>query len=357
MSPPRPPFWRRILFSKVALAGLSLKVLSSLWLWFGLFQPHQDFLGDELSVRIDPGSTVRQILGRLDREGVLANALLARAYHRLVLGAPPLKAGTYTFAGPMNAPQVLSKLVAGEIDQRSVTVVEGLSHWEVADHLAREGFGEREALLAAMRAPGLIADLDPAATDLEGYLFPDTYQLAPGLPETEVVAAMVATFRTRWQETVAPLLGGPQTPSLREVVTLASIIEEEAKAAEERPVIAGVYRNRLRLGMGLYADPTVIYALRLAGRWDGDIRRADLALESPYNTYRIAGLPPGPIASPGLASLAAAAQPADVPYLYFVSRNDGTHVFAESLAEHNANVDRWQRRYFRERGADGPTSR
>jgi UPF0755 protein len=138
---------------------------------------------------------------------------------------------------------------------------------------------------------------------------------------------------------------------VREVVILASLVEKEAKVPEERPLVAAVYANRLARGMGLYADPTVIYALKRAGRWDGNIRRDDLAIDSPYNTYRHAGLPPGPIASPGLASLRAAAAPADVPHLYFVARNDGTHVFARTLAEHSANVERWQRRYWRERRA------
>jgi UPF0755 protein len=204
-----------------------------------------------------------------------------------------------------------------------------------------------------MRDPAPVADLDPAAPDLEGYLFPDTYAFARGVPEREVVAALVANFRRRWTASVAPLLAGarvagaPSAP--REVVTLAAIVEKEARLAEERPLIAGVYANRLARGIALYADPTVIYALKLRGTWDGNLRRPDLQLDSPYNTYRYPGLPPGPICSPGLASLAAAAAPADVPYLYFVGRNDGSHVFAETLAEHNRNVEEWQRRYWRER--------
>jgi UPF0755 protein len=137
------------------------------------------------------------------------------------------------------------------------------------------------------------------------------------------------------------------------VVTLASIVEKEAQVASERPVIAAVYRNRLDQGIGLMADPTVIYALKRLGKWNGNLRRDDLRLDSPYNTYRYAGLPPGPIASPGLASLKAAAEPADVTYLYFVSRNDGTHAFADTLGEHNDNVEQWQRRYWRERRRQG----
>jgi UPF0755 protein len=136
------------------------------------------------------------------------------------------------------------------------------------------------------------------------------------------------------------------------VVTLASIVEKEARLAEERATIGGVYANRLARGIALYADPTVIYALKSQGTWDGNLRRPDLQLDSPYNTYRYPGLPPGPICSPGLASLRAAAAPAEVPYLYFVGRNDGSHVFAETLSEHNRNVDEWQRRYWRRRWAE-----
>ena len=137
----------------------------------------------------------------------------------------------------------------------------------------------------------------------------------------------------------------------RDLVILASIVEKEALLDEERPTIAGVFANRLRRGMKLDADPTVIYAVKLRGDWDGNLRKGDLSYDSPYNTYVRAGLPPGPICSPGLASLLAAAAPAEVPYFYFVSRNDGSHVFASTLREHNRNVDRWQRQYWRERWA------
>jgi UPF0755 protein len=141
--------------------------------------------------------------------------------------------------------------------------------------------------------------------------------------------------------------------SVRELVTLASLVEKETGRAEERPIVAAVYANRLRIGMGLQCDPTVIYALQKAGRYDGNLRRDDLAFDSPYNTYRYAGLPPGPIAAPGQGSLAAAARPAQVPYLYFVSRNDGSHEFATTLDEHNRNVRKYQVQYFRERRLSG----
>lgn len=149
-----------------------------------------------------------------------------------------------------------------------------------------------------------------------------------------------------------PALPPDDARTPRQIVILASVIEKEARLDEERAVIAGVYANRLQRGIALYADPTVIYALKLEGRWDGNIRRADLKIDSPYNTYLHPGLPPGPIASPGLASLLASAVPAEVPYLYFVSRNDGSHVFATTLAEHNRNVHQWQKVYWQKRWAE-----
>ncbi len=199
--------------------------------------------------------------------------------------------------------------------------------------------------------PGRIADIDAAAAHLEGYLFPDTYRFAPGTSEREIADTLVAAFRRQFDSRVRPLRAAGDSRPLRELVILASLVEKEAKLDAERPLIAAVYANRLRLGIGLYADPTIIHALKLLGRWNGNLTKSDLRMESPWNTYRVAGLPPGPICSPGLASLQAAARPADVSYIYFVSRNDGSHVFADSLAEHNRNVERWQKRPWRARAA------
>jgi len=344
--------------------------------------PYQGYPGTEKLVDVAPGTGAARILEQLGREGVLSSPLVARAYLVYVLKNPPLQAGEYRFAGPMTFPDVLRKLIRGDVVSRSVTVVEGFAMVDIADQLAQAGAGRREAFLEKMRSPALIADLDPAAPDLEGYLYPETYRFRVGTSEAEIVATLVKTFRARFERHVRPILAGAagaggagagpagagpaggagHPPTVREVVTLASIVEKEARAAAERPVIAGVYRNRLLRHMGLDADPTVIFALRRLGRWDGTIHHDDLRVDSPYNTYRYAGLPPGPICSPGLPSLQAAARPADVPYLYFVSRNDGTHVFATTLEEQNRNVEILQRRYWRERrqqerrdaaGADG----
>jgi UPF0755 protein len=189
--------------------------------------------------------------------------------------------------------------------------------------------------------------IDALATDLEGYLFPDTYTLPRRTTADQLIARMVARF----DKSLTPEIrqqAAERGLTVRQLVTLASLVEKETAKPEERPLIAAVYWNRLKIGMGLQCDPTVIYALERAGRYTGNLTRADLQFDSPYNTYRYAGLPPGPIAAPGRASLQAASEPADVTYLYFVSRNDGSHAFASTLAEHNRNVQEWQVRFFRE---------
>jgi UPF0755 protein len=197
--------------------------------------------------------------------------------------------------------------------------------------------GTADEFVHAANTVSLVSDLDPDAANLEGYLFPSTYALPRRAGADGLVRAMGKEFRKALG--TAPLADGT---TVRDLVTLASIVEKETAQPAERAEIAAVYANRLRIHMALQCDPTVIYALMLGGRWNGNIRKEDLSIDSPYNTYRYPGLPPGPIASPGRASLDAARHPADVPYLYFVSRNDGTHVFSTTLAEHNKNVHLYQ---------------
>jgi UPF0755 protein len=320
--------------------------------WWRVQQPYKGYPEAERTIEVAPGTGATAVLQKLQEEGVLANAGLARVYLVYLLRNPPIQAGDYVFAGPLTAAEVLRKLTRGEVATEAVTLIEGLTLEETAAQLAKAGFGREQIFLDLLRNPEAIADLDPQAQDLEGYLFPETYRFARRTPESEIVLTLVRTFRGRFEREVRPLLDKrPRRGGVRELVTLASIIEKEAQLEEERPVIASVYQNRVDRGIGLRADPTVIFALKRLGRWDGNLRRDDLRLDSPYNTYRYAGLPPGPICSPGLASLRAAADPADTPYLYFVSRNDGSHVFSETLSEHNRNVERWQRQYFRDKRA------
>ncbi len=390
------------------LAAAAAAAAAGAW-WSTRFlaSPYQGYPGDERVVVIAPGTPSTRILEQLEAAGVVADARLLRLYLVLGLGSPPLQAGEYRFAGPATPRRVLDKLIRGEVMDHPVTIVEGLTLEETADALVAAGLGGRDAFLAAMRDPAAIADLDPGADTLEGYLFPSTYRFVRGTAEADIVATLVRTFREAWQREVEPVLAaaapgpaapaappaappqdgldgaggppgdapaeaaatagaetagggavappGPAPRSVHDVVILASVVEKEAKVDRERPLIAGVYANRLARGIALYADPTVIYALKRLDRWDGNLTRENLRTDSPYNTYRNPGLPPGPICSPGLASLRAAADPADVPYLYFVSRNDGTHVFSTNIAEHNRNVTRWQRR--RGRRGDTPPPR
>jgi UPF0755 protein len=302
---------------------------------------------DNVELVVERGAPLAAILDQLSAAEVIGDPLLARLYLDYRRPEDVLQAGEYRFEQPMSTVEALDLVIRGEVVTYPVTVIEGLTLRETAEHLASEGFGELDAFLGAMSSTGLIADLDPEAESLEGYLFPDTYAFPAGVEELEIVDAMVRNFRRRVEDHLDAAAGHGLDP--RDLVTLASIVEKEAGAIEERPLVAAVFHNRLDRGIGLYADPTIIYALKLAGTWDGNLRRRDLELDSPYNTYVHPGLPPGPICSPGEHSLRAAAEPADVPYLYFVSRNDGTHVFAETLAEHNRNVARWQVRYWRER--------
>lgn len=347
--------WKRILIGLLVLLALLLIPVAMLgWSWFKLQRPYQGYEGKEKIVEVEPGMAAGQILERLQQKGVLADAKLARSYLIYFMDDPAMRAGEYRFRGPLSTPQVLKMLVEGRVLTHSITVIEGLTFEEIATQLDRLGYGRREAFLDLMRSPELVADLDPEARDLEGYLFPETYSFARSVDERTIVQTLVKTFRERFEKEVRPRLNrnlGGRGQTVRQLVTLASIVEKEAQVAAERPLIAAVYQNRLDRGIGLMADPTVVYAMKRAGSWNGNIRRDDLRMDSPYNTYRYAGLPPGPICNPGLASLVAASEPADAPYLYFVSRNDGTHVFSETLTEHNRNVEQWQRKYWRDRRA------
>ena len=244
--------------------------------------------------------------------------------------ATSLKAGEYRFADALAPAEVVAKLARGDVYLRSITFPEGLTIRQMAALYEGAGFGAAKDFSAAAAEPQLVADIDPAARNLEGYLFPDTYALPRRASARDLVKRMVERFTAVMTADLrqAALVQGL---SVRDAVTLASLVEKETAAPEERPIVAAVYHNRLRQRIGLQCDPTVIYALDLRGRFNGNLTRADLAFDSPYNTYRYRGLPPGPIAAPGRSSLEAAVRPAAVDYLYFVSRNDGSHAFASTL--------------------------
>lgn len=299
-------------------------------------------------VEVKRGANSAEILRQLRREAVLRDDFVPLIYLKALRRGESLKAGIYQFTGASSPLAVLDKLIRGDVLLKSVTVREGLDRFAIGQLLESERFGTAVEWKTLTSSASLIEDLDPRADSLEGYLFPDTYLLSPGTQLPVIVKMMIQNFRKHFGDQLALISSGLE---LHDTVTLASIVEMEARIPEERPLIAGVYLNRLNKGMLLQADPTVIHALKLAGKWDGNIRRPDLKMDSPYNTYRYKGLPPGPIANPGLASLRAAAFPAQTDYLYFVSRNDGSHVFARTLEEHNRNVVMYQKEPFRQQPA------
>jgi UPF0755 protein len=313
-------------------------------------ESYKGYEGAEQFVVIEPGSSTRAIGQRLIEAGVVRNDATFRAALWLTGRARALQAGEFRFDRTMTAVEVIDKIARGEVYSRRITFPEGLTIREMARIFEQLRFGRAADFEQAARDASAIRDIDPEATDLEGYLFPETYEMRRDTTAARLVGAMSARFR---QLFTADLQARAREIGLspRQAVTLASLVEEETAVASERPIVAAVYRNRLKIGMAMQADPTVIYALQREGRYDGNLRRDDLAFDSPYNTYRYPGLPPGPIASPGLASLQAAVSPAEVDYLYFVSRNDGSHVFARTLAEHNDNVRQFQVLYFREKRA------
>ena len=292
-------------------------------------------------VVIPPGASLSQIAALLADAGVLRSptAFVVAARVRGVGGR--LQWGEYLLSAAMSPLEILDRLARGQVLLHRVTIPEGYTAVQIADLLAKAGLAEREAFLRLVREEGDSFALDflEGRRDLEGYLFPDTYAFPRGLPPRQIVQAMLARFDQR----VTPALRREiraQGVTLHEALTIASMVEREARLAAERPVIAGVIYNRLRRGWRLEIDATVLYAL---GRSNGPLTAADLLVDSPYNTYRQTGLPPGPISNPGLAAIEAAARPAVTPYLFYVLRPDGSHAFSSTLQEHQRNVRRWRR--------------
>ena len=289
-------------------------------------------------VLLRPGWSTRHIAQDLQREGVIRSsaAFLMLQYAE---GLKTLKAGEYKFDEPASALDVWRRLVRGDVYARTVVVPEGYTMFDIATAVEQAGLGPAADFLTAAKGDVfLLREIDPAAQSLEGYLFPDTYEFTRIDTAHDMAAAMVHRFRREAQK--IGLLGNADT---HRIVTMASIVEKETAVAEERPLVASVYYNRLARNMALGADPTVVYASLLAGRYRGTIYQSDLQFDSPYNTYKYPGLPPGPIANPGVASLQAAMHPAQSDFLYFVSDNNGHHRFARTAEEHDRNVIAYRR--------------
>jgi UPF0755 protein len=347
---------KRVLLSLAALAFIA-GIGGAATLYRRTTEPFKGYEGAEQFVTIESGSGSRAIGRRLVDAGLVrSDAAFRAALWRTGL-ARHLQAGEFRFDRAMTPIEVIEKIARGDVYYERITFPEGLNIQEMARVFEQQEFGKVVEFAEAARDVSAIRDIDPVAADLEGYLFPETYSVPRPTTATQLVRSMVERFRqvfTPEMQQAARSLG----LTTRQAVTLASLVEKETALESERPLVAAVYLNRLKIGMGMQADPTVIYALQQAGRYNGNLRRDDLSFDSPYNTYRYAGLPPGPIASPGQDSLKAAVAPAEVDYLYFVSRNDGSHVFARTLTEHNENVRKFQVMYFREqRAAQAPAQR
>jgi UPF0755 protein len=318
------------------LAVLGIAVLA--YLFLAPFGPsHETF------VEIAPGTGTRQIARELEARGIVRSRYLFDGVRlvdgvRLASGgskSATLKAGEYRFDHPETVSEVYDRIRRGDVYTVSLTIPEGSNIFDIAARVEAARLGTKEGFeAAALRDGALVADLDPGAVSLEGYLFPDTYQFGRRTTPAQMLSAMVKAFRA-----AAATLG--MAGNTRRAVTMASLIERETPVGAERPLVASVFENRLALGMPLDTDPSVIYAALLAGRYRGAIYQSDLNADSPYNTYRRPGLPPGPICNPGISALRAALHPASTKYLYFVAASgdpSGRSRFAATLEEHNKNV-------------------
>jgi len=323
----------------VFLLALSVAVLAA----WAIYVPMGPAAGtsDDAAIYVDiaPGTGTAAIATQLEEAGVLRSRYIFDLL-RAVKGGK-LIAGEYRFNHPATASEVYARIARGDIYTISLTIPEGYNIFDIAQAVASAHLGSRDTILAAERSQTeLIADLDPNATSLEGYLFPDTYRFSRHATPEQMVAAMVKRFRqVTAQLGLIPGVSG----SIAQSVILASLVEKEVNQDAERSLVAGVFANRLAQGIPLATDPSVIYAALLEGRYRGAIYASDLASASPYNTYRHAGLPPGPICSPGVAALKAALAPARTDYLYFVADADGHSRFSATLQEHTEQVQSYRR--------------
>ncbi len=326
-------------FVRLLMAAIVIAALAGAAAYFVLSQPYKGFQ-TEIFVEIPKGTPTRGIAGLLAHNGVIRapwQFLLTRA---LRPGAP-LQAGEYRFAAPASVWTVFDRIARGDIFYYEMTVPEGSNMFDIAVNIERLGIMKAGDFLKAARDPSPIHDLAPEAPTLEGYLFPSTYRLTRHMTALQVCRLMTGAFRKTWRQ----LAKAERASPVNRIVTLASLVEKETGVPEERATVAGVYVNRLRMGMLLDCDPTTIYAALLEHRYRGTIYRSDLASGNTYNTYQHAGLPPGPIANPGAASLEAALEPAHTTYLYFVARGDGSggHRFSTTIQEHERAVEAYRR--------------
>jgi UPF0755 protein len=313
------------------------------YLWYSIERPYGVIPSEGIFVDIPHGSSERAVARILQNAGVLRSAVALDLYARRH-SKRALQAGEYFFDHPLTGKEVFWKLADGDVFAQPFTVKEGETIFDIAENLHKAKIMTREQFLKAAKDPTLIHDIAPTATSLEGFLFPATYNLPRTPVPAELSAMMVRKFREALHE-IAPEGVNTSTSdatSLLALVTLASLVERETPKPDERLLVAGIFTNRLKKGMLLQCDPTVIYALQMQRRYNGTLTGRDLHMDSGYNTYVHTGLPPGPIGNPGEISLKSALHPADTPYLYFVANTHGGHFFASTLAEHNKNVTKYR---------------
>ena len=335
---------------KVLVALLLLLVLiaggASAWMWYSFTHPYQGFAAEGIFVDVPRGASRRYAAYLLKKNGVVRSSLAFEIYARRH-PKRTLQAGEYFFDRAMTGPEVFWKLANGQVYQQPFTVREGETMFDIARELEAGKFMRAGDFLYAAGDASFIRDFAPGAQTLEGFLFPATYQLPRHPFASELTAEMVRKFKEEWRRIASPA-GGPNLDEgdrrlLLRIVSLASLVERETPKREERPLVAGVFEKRLRKGMRLQCDPTVIYGMERLGKYQGTLMGKDLSFDSLYNTYEHAGLPPGPIGNPGEASLRAALRPAQTDYLYFVANTQGGHFFGATLAEHNKNVVKYHR--------------
>jgi UPF0755 protein len=311
-------------------------------LGFGLFlvSPADKEGADQVFV-VKEGTALKEVAGDLEEKGLITNKTLFVLWTRVKGYGKDIRAGEYSLSPAMAPVQLLEILRKGLVILHAVTIPEGFNREQIAEALAAKGLADKKRFLELTQDKALLRQYGISVPSFEGYLFPDTYHFSRGTPTLAILDTMVKRFK----QVVAPLMdkskGTGMGMKFEDVVILASIVEKETGRPEERPLIASVFLNRLRLGMRLESDPTVIYGIE---NFDGDLKKKDLTEKTPYNTYVIHGLTPGPIANPGLESIKAVMEPARTDYLYFVSRNDGSHQFSKTLAEHNRAVEIHQKR-------------
>ncbi|HUI54968.1 MAG TPA: endolytic transglycosylase MltG [Bryobacteraceae bacterium] len=319
-----------------------LTALVTGFLFYRTMRPYQGFSGVAYA-DLPRGTSSGEMGARLAKAGVIRSRfdfVLARLANR----GRVLQAGEYRFDHPASAIDVFRRIARGDIYYEELVVPEGKNMFDIGAAAEQLGLFKASDFLAAAADPAMIRDLDPQAPNLEGYLFPDTYRLSRHTTPEKLCRIMTDKFREAWR-------GLHVDTSMHDTVTLASLVEKESKVAEDRPRIAGVFENRLRIGMKLECDPTTIYAALLVGQYRGTIHRSDLDRNHPYNTYSHAGLPPGPIANPGIESIQAVLHPATSKALYFVLRPDGSgeHEFSSNVAAHEAAVEKYRRGFHNQK--------